>query len=246
MGEGFQFFDIILFAMIAVFLILRLRSVLGRRDGHEGGFPDPFKRNREDAGKPAADTDNVAAMPKGQRDGEEASATGILAAGAPDDHFAAGPAADEGPLAGALLQIQMADPDFAPADFAERAHVAFEMVLSAYASGDYRMLKDLLSPDVYADFERNIREREQAGHLMEETLVGIQSADIVDAELSGRIASVTVKFVSEQVYALRDEEGAIVDGNPNQVDKVVDFWTFSRDTGGKDPNWLLSATRSLE
>ena len=99
---------------------------------------------------------------------------------------------------------------------------------------------------MFANFEKSIRDREDANQTMEETLVGIRKADLVEAGMEGSIAQITVKFVSDQVHALSDEEGAIVEGDPNKIVSVTDFWTFIHDTRSRDPNWSLAATRSLD
>ena len=235
MGNGFQFIDIILFAMIAAFLIFRLRNVLGRRDGHEGGFPDPMTRGDKDTAENGADDDdNVVQLPDRSHDEGWSSM---------DD--AVEPASDD-PLARGLTDIQRADPSFNPGEFMEGAAMAFEMILNAYAAGETSTLKNLLSADVYGNFTQAIRDREQAGEVLEDTLVDIKSAEIVEAFMESHQATVTVKFVSEQVNVTRDENGDVVDGNPNAIITVTDFWTFGRDTRSRDPNWMLVATRSLD
>lgn len=237
MGEGFQFIDIILFAMIAAFLILRLRNVLGRKDGHEGGYPDPFRdRSADDAGNDSGDG-NVIRLPKAKPTDE-----------AP---FAESPALEEetwpnSEVGAGVTQIRVADPGFSPKEFLTGAGAAFEMILNAYASGDRDSLQNLLSPEVYGNFARAIDDREEKGHIMEDTLVGIRAADIVEAYMDGKAACVTVKFVTEQVNVTRDDQGHVIDGNPNQVADVIDFWTFARDARSPNPNWALVATRSLD
>lgn len=237
MGDGgFQFIDIILFAMIAAFLALRLRSVLGRRDGHEGGYRDPFKP-APDKPKPVngeAD-DNVVRLPERGVDAEAAEAEKIKAAAHGDETLAAG-----------LTQVRVADPSFDPDGFASGARAAFEMILDAFATGDTGVLKSMLSPDVFANFQHAIRSRQEAGETLKYTLVGIRKADIVEAYMDGRNASVTVKFVSEQINATLNREGAVISGDLNKVVDVTDFWTFQRDTRSRDPNWTLVATRSSD
>jgi len=235
MGNGFQFIDIILFAMIAVFLILRLRGVLGRRDGHEGGYRDPFKRDTADENG----NDNVVQLP--DRSDEGFAADGMDA----DPDFSEEVIADDA-LAAGVAQIRSADPSFNMEDFLVGGRVAFEMILGAYASGNRDTLENLLSPEVFGNFRAAIDNREAAGHVMEDTLVGIRSADIVEAYMDGGHAHVTVKFLSEQVNVVRDDQGQVIEGNPNQVADVIDFWTFARDTRSRDPNWQLVATRSLD
>lgn len=233
MGNGFQFFDIILFALIAVFLVLRLRNTLGRRDGHEGGYNDPFADSDEKStpahkAGPATD-DNVIPLP-GHHDPVEVVDEPV----------------DDSPLGLGLAAIRQADASFAPDSFLEGAKGAFDMILGAYASGDVKALKSFLSPDVFDNFATAVRHREEAGEVLEETLVGIMSAEAVEAGVEDRMASVTVKFVTEQVSALRNAAGDVIDGNPQEVITVTDFWTFARDMRSRDPNWTLVATRSLD
>ncbi len=236
MGNGFQFIDIILFAMIAAFLILRLRNVLGRRDGHEGGYRDAFKPGEDGEAQSTDSNDNVVQLPDRNADEEFEHEAEVVAAMAGGDAT----------LAAGITEIRAADPSFNTEDFLVGGRVAFEMVLGAYATGDRETLENLLSPDVLRNFIRAIDEREEAGQTMEDTLVGIRKADIVEAYMDGNAAMVTVKFLSEQVNVVRDAEGQIASGNPNEVADVIDFWTFARDTQMDDPNWLLVATRSLD
>lgn len=241
MGDGFQFFDIILFALIAAFLILRLRNTLGRRDGNDGkNYRDPFTGMADKPAEPHKasqpdDDDNVIPLP-GHKDAQGT------------DPWASDEAApvDDSPLGQGVAQIRAADPSFTVDGFLQGAGSAFEMVLGAFAAGDVKTLKGLLSPEVYEDFAAAVRQREDAGEVLEETLVGITSAEAVEAYMEGRIANVTVKFVTEQVSALRNVSGDVIDGNPQEVIKVTDFWTFARDTRSRDPNWALVATRSLD
>ena len=258
MGNGFQFIDIILFGMVAAFLIFRLRNSLGKRDGHEGGFKDPFKPNPEkddlaDDVDPD-DKDNVVHLSdRKQSDdvSDEASDENwdVLSDNeneAPSDHpFKGGEAIDDA-LADGLMQIQMADNSFDAAQFVEGASMAFEMILNAYAAGDTQTLKNLLSSEVYGNFSQAIKDREQAGEVLEDTLVEIKRADYLEAYVEARQAFVTVTFVSDQVNVTRDENGDVVDGNANEIITVTDIWTFSRDTRSRDPNWALVATSSLD
>lgn len=231
MDGGFQFFDIIILAMIAGFLVLRLRRVLGRRDGH---FPDPFQdhdKRQMDQNADQDGDDNVVRLPDRSTD-----------TGAPLDEPAMADVND--PLSAGITQIRVADPSFDPREFVEGSKIAFEMVLNAFSAGDRKTLKNLLSPDVFANFDEAITEREKAGEKLEDTLVGIRNAQIVEAAMDGRNAVVTVKFVSEQISSLKDAEGHVLEGNPNEVIDVTDIWTFTRDTRSGDPNWTLIGTDS--
>ena len=215
--HGFQFIDLFLFAMIAAFLVLRLRRVLGRRTGHQ---PPPKRQQREDGGE-------VITLPdrRGERDEAETP-----------------PAPPCGPAG--ITQIKIADPSFDEATFLDGARYAFETILSAYADGDKRRLKSLLAPSVYEGFGDEIERREKAGESLETTLVSFILTDIVGAVMEDRRARVTVKFLTEQVNVQRDAKGEVVDGDASTVAKITDIWTFERDTRGRDLNWQLVETRS--
>lgn len=239
-----QFFDIILLALIAIFLVLRLRSVLGSRDGHEGGYEDRFNRNREkeakrDAlGRPVKD-DNVVELPGARRDDDFAEDRAVEPA--PDESFGY-----EGAVAEGIKSIRNVDASFNPKEFVEGARVAFEMILNAYATGDLKTLKALLSPEVYGGFAQAIEDRASKDHTLHETLVGIKSADLMEAYMDGRDATLTVKFVSEQISALMDADGTVIEGDPAKVVAATDFWTFARSTKSRNPNWTLVGTGALE
>jgi predicted lipid-binding transport protein (Tim44 family) len=221
MGEFQQYFDIILFAMVAGFLVLRLRSVLGRRTGNE--------RRREllvRRAKPAPDKPPVLGEPS-------ATAAGPTAATAPAD-----------PTLEGLNQIRRADPSFDPTRFLEGARAAFEIIVTAFANGDKAALQPLLSAEVFQQFATAMDERIAAKETLETRIVGLNSADIVEAELLGRIAQVTVKLVSHQINVTRAMDGSIVDGDPEQPIEKTDHWTFARDTRSIDPNWALVTTSS--
>ena len=236
MGSSFQFIDIILFAMIAVFLILRLRNVLGRRDGHEGGHRDPFGSNVSVEEVSDGQDKKIIQLPDGSDENDFS--------GNEDDTSSSvdGNAA----LAAGIAEIQRLNNTFNTEDFLVGARVAFEMVLEGYSNHDRKILENLLSPEVLANFLSAIDEREKAGHVLEDTLVGINKSEIVEAYIEGEMAQVTVKFVSEQINVVRDSEGQIASGNPNEVINVVDLWTFARDIRSTDPNWALVATHSLD
>ena len=220
MGE-FQYFDIILFAMVAGFLVLRLRSVLGRRTGNERRR-DLFPRRAA----PAAD--KVATVVE------------------PDKRIAR-PAGDASPadvVAEGLNRIRRADPSFDPAHFIEGARTAFEMIVAAFAKGEKAELRPLLSDEVFRRFAMAIDERVAAKEALETQIERLDSVDIVEAELVARTAQVTLKLVSHQVNVTRAMDGSIVEGSPGQPVEKTDYWTFARDTRTTNPNWVLVATSS--
>lgn len=227
MGDGLAFFDIVFFALVAGFLILRLRSVLGRRTGNENRerwtprLPQraPAKPGSHGAAGDRPLPDNVTALP-----GREP----VIVGGSPLD--------------AALTQIRLADPSFDPPRFAEGAKAAFEMIVTAFAQGDTGTLRPLLADDVYENFAAAIKGRQDAKQTLETTLIGIKSAEVIEARMEGRTAYVTVKFVSEQVNVTRNAAGEVVDGDANRVAAVTDIWTFARNTRASDPNWALVQT----
>ena len=225
--EGFQFIDIIILAMAAGFIVLRLRSVLGRRTGHE---PQQNPRANDAFRSP----DNVVPLPVPPvRRGRD---------GALDIE----PAYQGTPLEAGLVQIKMSDPSFTVARFLEGAAKAFEMIVAAYAKHDTDTLKPLLSPDVYARFASSIQEREDRGETMETELVVLKPPKLESAEVTDGHAAVAVRFQSEQVNVVRDKSGAVIEGSRDHVESLTDVWTFARDTGSRDPNWVLVATRSID
>lgn len=235
--EGFQFIDIIILAMAAGFIILRLRSVLGRRTGHE---PSPDSRERRDAApdafgrNPDRNPDNVVTLPTGQRRQREVG------------HLDIEPAYQGTPLEAGLVQIKMADPSFSATAFLEGAAKAFEMIVAAYAKHDTDTLKPLLSADVYARFAATIQEREERGETMETELVVLKPPRLEHIDVNDNRATLDVRFQSEQVNVVKDKSGTVIEGDREHVDSVTDIWSFMRDLSSADPNWILVATRSVE
>lgn len=227
--ESFQFIDIIILAMAAGFIILRLRSVLGRRTGHE-----PTAEPRSDESFPR-NPDNVVQMPvPPSRRTRESVMQDIE------------PAYQGTPLEAGLVQIKMAEPGFSASGFLEGAAKAFEMIVAAYAKHDTDALKPLLSADVYARFAAAIQEREERGETMETELVVLKPPKLEGVEVRDNRAVIDVRFQSEQVNIVKDKTGAVIEGDREHVDSVTDVWTFARDLTSADPNWALVATRSVE
>jgi predicted lipid-binding transport protein (Tim44 family) len=232
MGESFQYVDIILFAMIAAFLVLRLRSVLGRHK--DDGRPPSRPSSGDPLAQPttAAD-DTVIPLPDRMRRPRTENPF--------DDQPVAGPA---GPLDAGIAEMRAYDPRFDLKEFVGGARAAFEMIVQGFAEGDRKTLKDLLSAEVYDNFDGAMRDRESRNETLENTLIRIVSVDPMEVEVEQGIASITVKIVSEQVNVTKNASGEVVDGNVNHIAEVIDVWTFSRDLRSRDPNWKLVATRS--
>lgn len=233
--NGFFDFYTILFLVLAVVIFLRLRSVLGRRTGNERQPFDPYSAQKSNG----AATDKVVSLPRGNERAKPRPAEATE-----DDWGAIAPAGS--PLAQNLTAIRSADPDFDPQDFLNGARGAYEMIVTAFAEGDRKTLKNLLNRDVYEGFVGAISEREANGETATTNFVGIDKAEITDAALRGKTAHVTVRFVSQLVSATRDKDGNVTQGDPTTVAEVTDIWTFARETNARDPNWKLVATEAAE
>lgn len=231
-----EFFDFgtIFFLIAAVVIFFQLRNVLGRRTGNERPPFDPYTAARskpQDAnGKP----ENVVSLPQRKRAPGEAADDAYVAI----DAFAK-PGTD---LNKGLRAIKDADASFEPKGFVEGAKMAYEMIVMAYADGDRKTLKNLLSREVFDGFVAAIADREGRSEKIQSSFVGIDKADIVSAEMKGGEAHVTLRIVSELISATRDKAGEVIDGDPETVAEVKDVWTFARDTRSRDPNWKLVAT----
>jgi len=232
-------FDIytIIFLALAVFIFLRLRSVLGQRTGRERPPYDPYSA-REPV-RPASE--KVVALPN--RTAEAVAPTPAEPVEAPADRWK-GIAEPGSAIAGGLDAISGADTNFDAKHFLTGARAAYEMIVNAYAEGDRRALKNLLARDVYDGFESAISEREKRGEKVETRFVSIDGANITAAELRGRNAQVTVRFQSKLVSVTRDKDGNVIDGNADKLTDITDVWTFSRDVTSRDPNWKLLATEA--
>jgi len=234
--------------IVAVIVVLKLRSVLGRRTGDEEARVERYRAERaRQASGAASDNGNVVAMPRRDRDAAAAAPAPEVSQADVEERIRTYPSAEAGARAG-LIEIAKLDPAFEPDAFVRGAKQAYEMIVTAFAEGNRKLLKDLLSREVYDGFVRAISEREQRGEQVDQSFVGIDKADIMESELKGGIASITVRFVSQLISATRDKAGAIIGGDPQRIKEVTDIWTFSRDISTAkaraNPNWRLIATQS--
>lgn len=227
---GSSDFVTLFFLVAAVLVFLQLRSVLGRRTGNEKPPFDPFSP-RDKVSAPGEPEGKVVTVPR-REEGDDAFA--------PIDAIAApGSALNTG-----LRDIARADPAFDPKEFLNGARMAYEMIVMAFAEGDRKTLKGLLSREVFEGFDAAISEREKNGETVKSTFVGIDKADFTHAEMNGSEAQLTMRIVSQLISATYDRNGALVDGDAEAVADVKDLWTFARDTRSRDPNWKLIATES--
>jgi predicted lipid-binding transport protein (Tim44 family) len=209
--------DLVLFGMIAAFLVLRLRSILGRRTG--------FERNAQPPLRPAADGPVIEARAEPVQPAptrplpDPASPTGV-----------------------ALASMASQDRSFTPAGFLNGAEKAFRLIVTAFAEADRARLRPLLGEELYAAFDQAIAAREAAGERQHAEVRDIPSATIEAAALHGSHASITVKFVSDQVSYVTGKDGQITTGT-EALTELTDIWTFERDLTSRDPTWKLVAAQ---
>lgn len=230
--------DILFFAALAAFILYRLYTVLGQKDGTEENITHRVKELWEAKAK--------AAEQRPQKKGAvEVFPPSAKAKGARGKKAATGPIIDvveeTTPLEGALAEIARRDRQFSPQTFLRGAGIAFEMILKAYAEGDRDTLKTLLDTALFREFDHNIAAREKAGQTLEHTLVSV-TGDIAEARLEKNLATIVVLFKSEQISCLKDKNGKVVEGDAATPEKLEDSWTFTRHLTSGNPNWTLVDT----
>jgi predicted lipid-binding transport protein (Tim44 family) len=236
----------LLFLVLAVVIFLKLRSVLGRRTGHEEARLERYKAQKEASQRNGklAGQEKVVTLPRREREEAEPRPAADAQAQADSEQRVKEYAAGNADMAKGLLDIVRVDTGFDPSHFLQGAKAAYEIIVTAFAEGNRKTLKDLLSPEVFEGFSSAIAERENRGEQIDQSFVGIKSADLVEAELKGGIAQLTIKFVSELISATRDKAGGVVNGDPKRIREVTDIWTFAREAVSRNPNWKLVATQA--
>ena len=240
----------IIFAIVALVVIWKLRSVLGERTGTERPPRNPFARPNGSKGG----SDKAVANGSSKPDRAPAIAASPIAdrvvrlpgaAPAPvDPNRWRAYAAAGSPAALGLDAIAAADPSFAPGPFLDGAKTAYEAIITAFAAAERRTLQNLLAKDVYDSFNAAITEREKAREKLTTTFVSVDDAKVDSASQEGQTAQVAVRFLSKQISATHGADGQLRDGSPDRVVDMNDIWTFSRDVSSRDPNWKLVATES--
>ncbi len=211
--------DILIFAILAAVIFFKLFNVLGRRTGHEQPPPAPMT-------SPVADNDVQDTVLKFERQ---------------EDDYADEPA---DPLKSGLSQIRLADRNFDLEQFLAGARHAFGMILDSFHKGDLDPVGQFLDEEIHHSFSDALADRDSDGTRRQIELVAVNGCEAIEVEMAGRHARITVRFESEQIDVVKDSEDRIIAGDPTRTIEVTDIWTFSRDTGSRDPNWLLVATRS--
>lgn len=219
-----QVIELIILFAVAAFVLYRLKTVIGTRTGHEG--PPAHLRSREERGP----------------EGVEDAAPAVGAAQAATEAAEAKDLSEESRAA--LRKIEVSEPGFDLREFTQGAAAAYEMILVAYEEGDRDTLRSLLAPDVFDAFERAIADREAKELTVEAHFIGVKDLKIESIAFDevSNTADVSLRFTGEMVVAVRDVENRVVEGDPNTPRRQTDLWTFSREMGATDPNWLLSAT----
>lgn len=226
--------------VVAIVAIWKLRSVLGQRTSQDEARIDQQTRARQERERQAAANQRVVTVPRRDDVGAGATAADQAAIAQAEEKvrtFSADPAVEQG-----LLAILRAEGDFDPAHFMQGAKQAYEMIVTAFAEGNRKMLKDLLSREVADGFNAAIAERERKGEVIDQSFVGITKADIVGAEIKNGVATVTIKFESQLISATRNRSGEVIAGDPQRIADVTDIWSFAREVGSRNPNWKLVAT----
>ena len=214
MNDGFAFFDIIIFAMLAIYLVFQLRRVLGRKTGMEKPPTNEFTEEKE----PTSQHENI--IPIHDRN--------------------QGPVVSESGIA----TLRQLDTSFNEKEFISGSRSAFSWIVSAFADGDATKLEPLLGPKLFKSFEQAIQDRFAAGETLETNIVSIKSAQIDEVFVEGNTATVTVEFISDQIKVMRDSKENIVDGDPDTIESLTDLWTFNRDVTSPNPNWILTRTET--
>ena len=220
----------LIFALVAIFVAWKLRSVLGMRQDSErpGGLLAPLRRVPTASNPPLAQPDAAPSAPVSQP---------------PADRWK-GVAEPDSAVWSGLDAIAGADRSFTPQSFLSGARVAYDMVVHAFAAGDSAILRNLMAPEAFANFDKAICARADAGQTMTTTVVSIDDATIVAAQLIGATAQLQVRFAAKLASVTRDAHGDVVDGSADTVADHIDLWTFARDVRSRDPNWQLTATES--
>ena len=230
---GSNDFLTLFFLVAAVLIFLQLRSVLGRRTGNEKPPADSYSPRDVAKNPGGAEDGKVVTLPRREATEDDQRLADADAMAQPGT-----------PLNESMKELIKADASFRPKEFLNGAKMAYEMIVMAFADGDRKTLKGLLSKEVFDGFDAAIKEREARGEVVKSTFVGIDKASITQAGIKQSEAQVTVRIVSQLISATFDRDGKLIDGDQENVAEVTDIWTFARDVRSRDPNWKLIATES--
>jgi predicted lipid-binding transport protein (Tim44 family) len=241
--------------VVAVIVIFKLRNVLGQRTSDDEERIDRNARAQREAEREQAAREKVVTLPPRRAPDQQTATASAGSAGATTAADVATATAEaeaklksfangDSSVEHGLMKIFQADPAFDAGHFLTGSKQAYEMLVMAFAEGNRKVLKDLLSREVFEGFSAAITDRESRGEQIDQSFVGINKANIVEAEMKGGTAQLTVKFVSQLISATRDRAGLVIGGDPQKIKEVTDIWTFARDISARSPNWRLIATQS--
>ena len=217
--NNIPYIDILILAMIAIFIINRLKNVLGKKTGNEQDIVEKYSRNKNNFKESPPDKTSVS---------EQKQNT------VKDVFFHKDPKINT-----SLRKIYNQDESFNSKEFLDGSKKAFEFIIKNYSDENLEPLKSLLSKSIYNEFNYQIKERIKKSQNLDITIIGIKSAEITDSSLKSSVANISVRFNSEQVHVLKDLEGKIIEGDSNQILTIDENWSFSKNMKSKDPNWTL-------
>jgi predicted lipid-binding transport protein (Tim44 family) len=242
MNGSSDYISLIVFALLAVFVIWKLRSVLGTRTGNEPPPYNPFRAANQTSETSVRDPAEEERLARSPSIGSDQSLVGQVKS--PSDRWKS--YTEPGSEAWRGLEvIATADPTFEPGGFLKGAAAAYEMIITAFAKEDRETLRNLLSTEVYNSFDSAVTAAQNKGEQRQTTIVSVDPAVITDAHLRDENAVITVRFASKLISVARDRDGTVVEGSPDQIVDHTDIWSFARASRSRDPNWKLVATQSL-
>ena len=217
MNDGFAFFDIIIFAMLAGYLVFQLRRALGRRSDNQ----EPKSKPGHERRAKHSEADNVVAINTGKSDNHEHEET-----------------------LGGLTELREKDPSFSDTEFIKGSKEAFSWIVEAFSKGEISKLEPLLSKPLFNGFKQAIEDREADQLSLETNIVSIKSAQIHNVTLKQDQVNITVEYVTDQIKSTRNTNDEVVDGDPDTIETVTDLWTFNRNIKSNNPNWTLVKTET--
>ncbi len=219
--NNIPYIDILILAMVAVFIINRLRNTLGKKTGNEHDIANKFTRGKSDLKESSPDKVSKASADQiNMKNSKQV--------------FHENPS-----ISNELSKIHKTDPSFTIDEFIEGAKKAFEFIINKYSDENIKPLKNLLSADIFKMFDKQINSRAKKNENLDVNIIGIKEAKIEDVSIRSSVASIKVKFISEQVQVIKNDKGKIISGDGNQILSIVESWFFSRNLKRKDPNWIL-------
>ncbi len=219
--NNIPYIDILILAMIAVFIINRLRNVLGKKTGNESDIVEKFTQKKTNYKESDPDTVTNSKIKS-------------------KNNFAKQTLHSDKKINNSINQILKIDPNFEISSFCDGAKKAFEFILKEYSNNNSNALVKLVSKNIYTTFEKQIKEREKAGEDLEITVISVKDPEIRNIKIEKKnIAHIKLGFDSEQVQIKKDKNGEIIDGDNNQILAIKEFWTFSKNLKNDDPIWIL-------